>query len=116
MRQLARTVRVGREHHELHRDFAEVLQRAEIRPALRRRNIAVGAAMKNEHWRLDRIHLEERRLADIELRILEWRFAEIIRIEGLAKIYVGPVAEPLDIASAHAGHFVAVRIRDEQAR
>src|SRR5262249_26847021 len=49
-----------------------------------------------------------------QIRILEWRFSKIIRIEGFAEVHVGPVTEPFDVASADARHFVTIWIGNEQ--
>src|SRR5271154_637507 len=106
MRKFSWAVRFARKENKFYRRFADGVESAIVRPSLFGGNLAIDGAEENQGGCFDAIHLEERRLIDVELRIFERRLSEIIMVEGLAKIDVGPIAEPLNITRTDGGNFV----------
>ena len=74
-------VRLSGEEEELHGHLAQMVERPVVGPALARGHVPVLGAEKDDRRRLDLVHLEQGSEPDVELRVLERRFAKIVGVK-----------------------------------
>ena len=110
---LSQAVGLAGEQHEPRIGLGRLLQGAEQRPGLARRDVPVVGPGEDDGGRRDRREAEERRLRDVEVGLLERGRAEVVVVEGSAEVHVSPVADPLDVRGADGRRTVAPRARDQ---